>query len=283
MPDLDKEQPSTMTAVSEIRNVQLNEKISETQYQILHPETKADQVITNELKRFVSDADKAKWNKSADDNVNSLHYRGEWKVNETYKTNDVVYVTETPVIDSSVSSTEKDSVLMFYVWTGSDTKATSSNKPTYSSQTKSNWINIDFRSYLASRAQTVRVTDDLSNLGQEVLVTFVVKTGGADGYKTICVDDTFLYNPSTNTLKVTNIEATKVTADEFVGDLDGVARAAINYIAYERDEDGNKVVNGNKTEEEIDNAIVGIKNQINQITGGTGGPILANSTIKRYK
>lgn len=280
MPDLDKEQPSTMTAVSEIRNVQLNEKISETQYQILHPETKADQVITNELKRFVSDADKAKWNKSADDNVNSLHYRGEWKTGETYKQHDVVYCkpNKSPDIDSATGSTPDDGILMFYVWTGETaTKATSSNRPTYNNQTTSSWINIDFRSYLASRAQTVRVIDDLANAGQEVLVTFVVKTGGADGYKTICVDDTFLYNPSTNTLKVTNIEATKVTADEFVGDLDGVARAAINYIAYERDEDGNKVVNGNKTEEEIDNAIVGIKNQINQITGGTGGPILANS------
>ena len=54
MPQLDKETTTNMTPVEEIRNVQLNEKISETTYQILHPETSANQVITNSLNENLS-------------------------------------------------------------------------------------------------------------------------------------------------------------------------------------------------------------------------------------
>lgn len=47
----------------EIRNTiktQLNEKVSETQYDVLHPETHADVVITTTDKQFVSQAEKDK-------------------------------------------------------------------------------------------------------------------------------------------------------------------------------------------------------------------------------
>lgn len=44
--------------ILDIRNTQLNEKISEEEYQIVHPETNAYQVITDSNRRFVSEAEK---------------------------------------------------------------------------------------------------------------------------------------------------------------------------------------------------------------------------------
>jgi hypothetical protein len=69
MPDVDNVLGSSMRpltkvneqgeTVEDIRSVQLNEKISDTIYQILHPETDAYQVITDPNRRFVSEEEKA--------------------------------------------------------------------------------------------------------------------------------------------------------------------------------------------------------------------------------
>lgn len=48
--------------IADIRNVQMNEKLSDSVYQIVHPETNAFQVITNTERRFVSDKEKEIWN-----------------------------------------------------------------------------------------------------------------------------------------------------------------------------------------------------------------------------
>lgn len=277
MTDLDKELNSTMTAVAEIRNVQLNEKISETTYQILHPETKADQVITNTDKRFVSDSEKEMWTESALANVDSLHYKGEWTRGETYKKNDVVYYTTANVTVNGGLTSETENITMFYVYTSeSESVATVANQPTYNKLTNSPnpWMNIDFRSYLASQANAVRIEESLAASNQEVLITFVVQDTAE--FKTICVDDEFKYNPATSTLTVKNIIA------NVKGDLDGTAKNAINYVTYERDENGNKVTNGTVGSAEIDDTIVGIKKRLDGITNGSGGAILGNKlTVKK--
>lgn len=288
MPDLDTEVTKSMTAMAEIRNVQLNEKISETEYQILHPETKADQVITNTLKRFVSDEEKANWNKSYLDNINSLHYRGAWTNGAYYKKHDVVYTTISIKPDSNLSTTENEDVVMFFICieeSGNDNgvQANAGNKPTLNLNNPSIitpstvgdlWVNIDFRSYLASRTQTVRVANSNDyNFNGDSLITFVKKSG--EGYRTIGIDDDFKYNPSTNTFTVVNIKATTVEANSFIGDLDGTAKNAINYVAYPRDTDGNKI-EGETSSIEIDETIVGLKKAISEITGGSGGVILGN-------
>ena len=288
MPDLDKETTYGMTAIVDIRNVQLNEKISETEYQILHPETKADQVITNPLKRFVSDAEKANWNKSYLENISALHYKGLWTTGVYYKKNDVVYVINNIKPDANLNNAESEDVIMFFVCveeTGSEkgVQSNANNKPTLnlnnpSATTSSSvgdlWINIDFRSYLANRTQTVRVANANSyNFNGDALVTFVKRSG--EGYRTIGIDDEFKYNPSTNTFTVTNIQATKVTAETFEGNLKGTADNAINYVAYSRDENGQKI-EGPTTNVEIDETIVGIKKTLSDLTNGGSGVVLGN-------
>ena len=78
--------------VEDIRSVQLNEKINDTTYQILHPETDAYQVITDEHRRFVSEEEKARWNEAYNLGASSLHYRGEYSSAELYHIYDVVYL-----------------------------------------------------------------------------------------------------------------------------------------------------------------------------------------------
>lgn len=78
----------------EIRNTiktQLNEKVSETQYDVLHPETHADVVITTTNKQFVSQEEKDKWDSFADQvDEKGLLYQGTWSSIQDYHINDVV-------------------------------------------------------------------------------------------------------------------------------------------------------------------------------------------------
>ena len=97
MPDLDNETTSKMQPKKkadgslDIRTIQLNEKTSETEYQILHPETDAHQVITDNSRKFVSQEQIDKWNNAFGDSKYELHYKGAWKINVQYSRNDVVY------------------------------------------------------------------------------------------------------------------------------------------------------------------------------------------------
>lgn len=273
MPELDSQVTNKMTAVAEIRETQLNEKISETTYQIIHPETNANQVITNTLKRFVSDADKARWNATAENNTASLQYRGQWTTGTTYKKYDVVYVTFDDVSLSGSSTTR--SYTHFYIFINdTPTVSTSTNGPLRSTLiSRSSWVNIDFTAYLANRTDTVKV-DNNSTYGSDVLIAFVPK--GTDEYKTLSYDSQFTYNPSTNTFKVQNIQSTDITATTVHASLDGEADRAVNYVTYERDSAGNKIEGGKKGKAEIDSTIVGLKKRIDAITDGSGGAVLGN-------
>ena len=149
MPELDSEVTKKMTVLEEIRNTQLNEKVSENTYQIVHPETNVNQVITNPSKRFVSDAEKALWNKIAANNTASLQYRGAWTSNVTYKKYDVVYVERTVSSTVDASTTEVTDT-SFFVFIGDEPLlSNSTNRPVYSlSQSISgNWMSIDYKVY----------------------------------------------------------------------------------------------------------------------------------------
>lgn len=271
MPTLDEQTPNVMTPLGDIRNIQLNEKVSETTYQILHPETNAFQVITNELRRFVSDEDKERWDNCALNNAASLQYKGAWSANVTYKKYDVVYYKQNVVIDSLVSSSTTEDMTMFYICIRDNTTG-ASTAPDYDSLSTNYWINIDFRSYLALKANTVRTVNSTST--NDLLVTFVIP--GTNEYKSININENFKFNPSTGTLTVTNIVATKVTADTLEGYLDDTAKEAINYVTYERDENGTKVPGGDVGSAEIDDAIVGLQKRIDGFTNGSGGVVLGN-------
>ena len=77
--------------IADIRNVQMNEKLSNSVYQIVHPETNAYQVITNSERRFVSDKEKEIWSNAWQLASEALHYKGVWNRNGKYRMFDVVY------------------------------------------------------------------------------------------------------------------------------------------------------------------------------------------------
>lgn len=247
MPELDKEQLATQMTSVGVRNVQLNEKVSETTYQIIHPETSADQVITSTLKRFVSDADKAKWDKCAADNQASLQYLGEYKDQTTYNKYDVVYYTTTVDVADTT-----EAMSMFYVCIAD---GTFNVKPQYDEfNTNDAWVNLDFKSFLASRANAVRV--DKSSSNADLLIAFT--SANEAGYNSINVNDGLKFNPSKYELGVQNIKASKIVADQFEGHLKGTADIATSYIDSTKEE-GDNVVSIDETIQELRDTIKGIE------------------------
>lgn len=256
MPELDKELlEGQMTSVG-VRNVQLNEKVSETTYQIIHPETSADQVITSALKRFVSDADKEKWDKCAADNQASLQYLGEYKDQTTYNKYDVVYyTTNVDVADTT------EAMSMFYICVADGTVGV---KPQYNSFTTSDaWVNLDFKSFLASRANAVRV--DKSSASADLLIAFT--SVNEDKYNSISVNDNFKFNPSTGTLTVKKVVAEEMEAGTFKGNLEGTADIATHYM--------DSSAEGEPVKTSIDATIQSLRKTIEGVQGG--GSFTANA------
>lgn len=256
MPELDKEQLATQMTSVGVRNVQLNEKVSETTYQIIHPETSADQVITSTLKRFVSDADKAKWDKCAADNQASLQYLGEYKDQTTYNKYDVVYYT------TNVDVAEgQEAMSMFYICVADGTIGV---KPEYDKfNTNDAWVNLDFKSFLASRANAVRV--DKSSSSADLLIAFT--SANEDKYNSISVNDNFKFNPSTGTLTVKKVVAEEMVADVFKGDLEGTADIATHYM--------DSSAEGEPVKTSIDATIQALRKTIEGVEGG--GSFTANA------
>lgn len=256
MPELDKEQLATQMTSVGVRNVQLNEKVSETTYQIIHPETSADQVITSTLKRFVSDADKAKWDECARENQASLQYLGEYKDQTTYNKYDVVYyTTSVDVADTT------EAMSMFYICVADGTVGV---KPQYDKfNTNGAWVNLDFKSFLASRANAVRV--DKSSSSADLLIAFT--SANEAGYNSISVNDNFKFNPNTGTLTVKKIVAEEMVADAFKGDLEGTADIATHYM--------DSSAEGEPVKTSIDTTIQNLRKTIEGVQGG--GSFTANT------
>ena len=131
----------------EIRNTiktQLNEKVSETQYDVLHPETHADVVITTTDKQFVSQAEKDKWDGAQ---AKGLMYFGDWNNSTTYELNSVVYYEGKYFLAierslNKVPNETKDTVF---------------------------WRNINLEAYTADRANEVKVVESSSASTKKII------------------------------------------------------------------------------------------------------------------
>ena len=193
-PELDNDVPAT--PVSEvrplvdadgnpiIRSVQLNEKINDTTYQILHPETDAYQVITDPNRRFVTDEEKKHWNKGFALGATAWHYQGEYDEEKAYAMGDVVYVDgdydngpDTPAGEADANYyASKDNGRRFFVCVNPELDTSKKDAdgnynlpqvvgmPDYNKaesvtyKGKITWANINYESYLAEHAKNVEVT-----------------------------------------------------------------------------------------------------------------------------
>jgi hypothetical protein len=291
--------------VEDIRSVQLNEKISDTEYQILHPETDAYQVITDPERRFVSEAEKAKWNKAFELGASALHYRGKYELDNRYYKYDVVYLEGNGSYASNEAvypvTGENTNGRRFFVYmsslpaaengVGDGVVATSANTPRYDQFIANDWVNINFESYLAEFANNVRVTAD----PKDTTYTFAICEAGTQNYRTLATTSSFFINPikktlefkdgSNTTIKLDGATGT-VTANKFIGDLEGTADKAkfadeaAKYTTYQRDADKNLIGDHVKQGAEyIDDAITGLGKRIDAITDGTGGAVLSNKLV----
>lgn len=271
--------------IIDIRYVQLNEKTAVDEYQILHPETDANYVIEHEDKQFVSQEEKDRW-----DNIVStiseegLLFKESWDQTQSYEKNNVVLYNDRYFICAQ----DHDK-----------TVALAQRRPNPNANT-AYWLNINFSSYKADQAEAVKISAS-ANTGTKSLL---LNDGSSNQYQSpqytadLTFDeakDTLVVGSSDNKITIDGSTGT-VTANKFVGELDGKASDADHadtadrateaekYVKYERDEDGN-LLNGVRTEngsEYIDDKIIGIQQQINDITSGTGGAVLSNKlTIQK--
>lgn len=240
------------------RKIQLNEKVNANgDYDVLYPETIAEQVITNESYRFVSDEDIAKWNALISGSPEQLSYKGAWLNSENYSVNDLVYYND-----------------KFYI-------AIIDNIDKTPSEVGDNdyWITINKEAILADKSDSIKVLQITTNDNYEL--AFIDSSVVGD-YKTVYyAGESLTYNPSTKTLIIgsVKIDGTNgiVEATEFKGKLTGKADEADKYIEYNVDESGNRTATGNKPF--ISDTIEDLKETIKNIQGG-GTTLQKSLTIK---
>lgn len=304
MPDVDNVLGSSMRpltkvneqgeTVEDIRSVQLNEKISDTIYQILHPETDAYQVITDPNRRFVSEEEKAKWNEAYNLGASALHYRGEYSAATLYKLYDIVYLNgaahgegNTPYGDKGDGNGRR-----FFIYTNELATPESGGKnalaPEYDAFISNQWININFESYLAEFSKNVKIEQADQDTAYKIAL-FNYKDNTYDVVKTT---NAFIINPVKKQIVIDDIiidgSTGTITANKFVGDLDGTAtkaeyaEVANKYQQYLRDPNTHEAIldaQGNLQPdgtEYIDESLAGLEKRIDDITHGTGGAVLSN-------
>lgn len=295
--------------IADVRNVQMNEKLSNSVYQIVHPETNAFQVITNTERRFVSDKEKEIWNNSWQLAAEALHYKGVWDRNGQYRMFDVVYydgkVTENEVqhtyrgffiwyddrvaagwMNAANAAARKD---IYEMYDSSTHSAGGTAHPEISDDATKGWISINFSAYLAHFASGVEV---LTAESGEYYLTFAGANNldGAPGsYKKLRMDTNISFKPATNTLTIQDASGNNtiilngstgtITAKKFIGDMEGNAEAAEKYVQYTRDSDGNIILDGEGKRqivgaEYIEDELLDIIARIDKITNGEGGAVL---------
>ena len=259
---------------------QLNEKVSETRYDVLHPETHADVVITTDNKQFVSQTEKDLWNAIES---SGIRYAGEWDRLTIY------------TVNSLVSHNGK-----YYLCLDQHV----GREPDETRDTGF-WKNFNLEAYIANRADNVKLTEATGNSAKKIILEGNKDVAGSD-YSGLQADTNLTYVPGSDLLKVGTAEGTvtidgstsTVTAQTFVGNLQGNATNADHaeeadrateaekYVKYNRNEDGT-LVNGVRTEDGsdyIDDAISGLQQAVKKITNGEegGGAILSNKlTVKK--
>ena len=280
--------------VEDIRSVQLNEKVSDTQYQILHPETDAYQVITDENRRFVSEEEKAKWNEAYNLGATALHYRGEYSASTLYKQYDVVYLNgaahgegNNPYGDKGDGNGRR-----FFVYVNElatpESGGVHASAPTYDAFISNQWVNINFESYLAEFSRSVKV----EQASEDTAYTFALFNYSTGSYDVVKTTKSFLINPVQKKIVIDDIvidgSTGTITAKKFVGNLQGTAddakhaEVADKYQQYLRDPNTHEAIRdaqGNLQKdgtEYIDESIAGINKRLDDITSGTGGAVLSN-------
>lgn len=280
--------------VEDIRSVQLNEKINDTQYQILHPETDAYQVITDPNRRFVSEEEKAKWNEAYNLGATALHYRGEYSAATLYKQYDVVYLNGSAHGEGNTAYGDKGdgNGRRFFVYINAlatpESGGVNASAPEYDAFISNQWININFESYLAEFSKNVKVEQADEDTAYKIAL-FNYKDNTYDVVKTT---NAFIINPVKKQIIIDDIiidgSTGTITAKKFVGDLQGTAdqakhaEVADKYQQYLRDPQTHEVIRdaqGNlqpEGTEYIDESIAGINKRLDDITNGEGGAVLSN-------
>lgn len=234
--------------------IQLNEKVSANQIDVLYPETLANYVVTNDDKMFVSKADKESWNQAVTTLQKGLLYYGQHSVTETYPLNAVV---------------EKDGKYFISLQNNN-----LGNVPDGTDDYNEYWANINFEAYVADNAEKIKVATNAVN--EDQYITFVQST--AEGYKALGIGSV-KYNPSTNTLTVSNIVGDTITANKFVGNLQGKADTAGAADTATEAEIANKYRVDDSTTASIKEKFDSLEETISGIQGG--GTFTAQSlTIK---
>ena len=271
--------------IIDIRYVQLNEKTAVDEYQILHPETDANYVIEHEDKQFVSQEEKDRWDNTVSTiSEEGLLFKETWDKTKSYEKNNVVLHNDRYFICAQDHDT---------------TVALTQRRPDPNANT-AYWLNINFSSYKADQAEAVKISAS-ANTGTKSLL---LNDGSNNQYQSPQYTTDLTFDESKDTLtvgsssnKVTIDGSTgTVTANKFVGELDGKASDAEHadladrateaekYVKYDRNADGT-LKNGIRTEVDtpyIDDAVSGLQEQIDAITSGTGGAVLANKlTVKK--
>ena len=238
------------------RQTQLNERVSETQYDVIHPETHADLVITTEQKQFVSAADKERW----DAGEGSAHYKGLWDSTVRYVPGDIV----------------KDDNGYFYVAVTTNTNIAPNPevKVTLSGITQW-WHNLSYISNIADKTEKIKTS--ATNSDSKYYVTFVDSNNTTADYESVYSDAGVSYNPSTNTLTVSRLEGTadKALEANHAKEADHAAEADHATLADEATTAHNYFIAAGNTPN-IHTTIEGINKRIDDLTNGTGGAVLSN-------
>lgn len=253
----------------DIRNyikTQLNEKVSDTQYDILYPETLAEQVKESETQQFVSQEDKDRWDKGTSDLegvietlAKGLLYFGDWVNTTVYPLNAVVQYNG-----------------RYYI----SLKANNSNNTPEENKNTVYWKNINLEAYTSDRADTVLI-DNKEDHASTKYLTFVDST--TEGYQAIGVAKIH-YQPTTDTLYVEKIVAGNIEGLVTEAEYAQLAEVAKKYEEYQRntegditlDDNGERVVTNTPY---IDDALHNINKRIDGITDGSGGAVVANPLI----
>lgn len=238
-----------------IKLTEINERVSETEYNVIYPKTTAGQVITDKDKQFVTEAEKNTWNEIAE---YGLKYRGAYSSSAQYEVHDVVVYEG-----------------RYYVCLMNNTN----QAPSETGDTTI-WANLNKEAELASKADKVNVTGKTTG---EYSVTLVA---GTNGYKEVYYDgkDTgLLYNIETGTLTVAKVKgnlegtASKATEADHATNADK-ADVADKFVEYEHTiaEDGT-ITRGAATGKTpvISTTIVELREAIKDVQGG--GTHLSNA------
>lgn len=216
--------------LKEEKITQLNERVSETEYNILYPQTLAAAVTEDSEHKFVTEEQLELINNLG---LYGLKFKGAYTASETYEKNDVV---------------EHEG--KYFICKANTITGTAPNE----SGDTEEWENINKEAYLANRADTVKLTntDDSG--------TFKVVLALDEEYGSLYTDNEITYNAEDNVLETT---VTKAQEADY-------ATVADKYKKYTYATNDNGVVVSTPTEETpvISDALYSLEEQIKSISGG---------------